>query len=314
VTVPPVASALAPASRVTTIETIEILGVDLLDQHRALVEDLRRQARSLGLEFGWHYLLDLTWIISRLGPVSGKRIMDAGAGKGMLQWYLAHQGAEVISVDRTSRAALPLRFRSRVHVEGLRHGDLLSIQQAFLYNLRDRSIPLRQRAAGALAQAPYLPWLFVRQPGAGRVVIYNQDLATLVDLADNSLDAVVAMSALEHNTPQGLVKVVRELMRVLKPGGVLLGTLCAARDQDVWHAPSSGWCYTDASLRGLFDLPADLPSNYDRYDALFASLRDCAELRDNLAGFYFHSADNGMPCGKWDPQYQPVGVCKIKGS
>ena len=37
-----------------------------------------------------------------------------------------------------------------------------------------------------------------------------------------------------------------------------------------------------------------------------------AELRDNLASFYFRSGDNGMPWGKWDPQYQPVGVCKVK--
>ncbi len=101
-------------------------------------------------------------------------------------------------------------------------------------------------------------------------------------------------------------------MRVLKPGGLLLATLCAARDQDWCHDASSGWCYTDASLRRLFNLPESAPSNYARYDELFTSLKNCAELRDNLAAFYFHSGDNGMPWGKWDPQYQPVGVCKIK--
>ena len=35
-------------------------------------------------------------------------------------------------------------------------------------------------------------------------------------------------------------------------------------------------------------------------------------VRDNLARFYFQSGDNGMPWGKWDPQYQSVGVRKIK--
>jgi len=74
-------------------DQIEILSVELLDQHRSTVLALRRLARSLGLEFGWHYLLDLTWIISLLGPVKGKRILDAGAGTGVLQWYLAEQGA-----------------------------------------------------------------------------------------------------------------------------------------------------------------------------------------------------------------------------
>jgi ubiquinone/menaquinone biosynthesis C-methylase UbiE len=106
--------------------------------------------------------------------------------------------------------------------------------------------------------------------------------------------------------------VVDELMRVLKPGGALLATLTAGRDQDWWHSASSGWCYSDASLRKHFKLPAETPSNYAQYDELFARLKDCAELRDNLARFYYQSADKGMPKGVWNPEYQPVGVCKIK--
>jgi SAM-dependent methyltransferase len=146
------------------------------------------------------------------------------------------------------------------------------------------------------------------------VAIYNQDLAQLVDLPDNSLDAVVAVSALEHNSQESLPGVVSELMRVLKPGGALLATLNAARDRDWWHEPSKGWCYTEPSLRRLFSLPPHASSNYAQYAELFADLVGCAELRDNLAAFYFRSGENGMPWGKWDPQYLPVGVCKVKQS
>lgn len=295
-------------------ENTEILSVELLDQHRSLVEALKRLASSLGLEFGWHYLLDLTWIISQLGEIKGKHILDAGAGTGLLQWYLALNGAEVISVDRMSRADLPLRFRSRFQVQGLRSEDLLPASQVIGQNIAihatgKRAISPLKRILLRLRDVYYL----VKRPSApGRVVIYNQDLADLQLIADNSLEAVVAVSALEHNTPEGLQAVVKEIMRVLKPGGVLLATLCAGKDQDWWHAPSSGWCYTDASLRRLFDLPADTPSNYACHDELLAALRDCAELRDNLASFYKQSDQNGMPWGVWNPQYQPVGVCKIK--
>ena len=142
--------------------------------------------------------------------------------------------------------------------------------------------------------------------------MYNQDLKNLTHIPDDSMDAVVAVSALEHNQPPGLVQVVKELMRVLKPGGVLLATLGAARDQDWFHEPSSGWCYTESSLRNIFNLSKNVPSNYEAYDRLFSELRDCSELRDNLASFYFKSGDNGMPWGVWDPKYQSVGVCKIK--
>ncbi len=87
-------------------EKIEILSTRLIDENRFTVESLKKLAKSLGLEFGWHYLLDLTWIIQNLGQVNGLKIMDAGAGTGVMQWYLASQGAEVLSVDRGSRASL----------------------------------------------------------------------------------------------------------------------------------------------------------------------------------------------------------------
>jgi len=291
-------------------EKIEILPVSLLDDHLPTVVALRRLARELHIELGWHYLLDLTWITHHLGPVNARRIMDAGAGTGLIQWYLAEAGAEVISVDRASRANLPLHFRRRFRVQGLRPSDLTPYGQVLRDNLAGPAAP----AAKAKSQAYELASLAELRRSPGRVVLYNQDLKNLESIPADSLDAVVAVSALEHNSPEGLRQVVIELMRVLKPGGTLLATLCAASEEDRYHNPSQGWCYTDASLRRLFDLPDDTPSNYARYDALFAALKDCNELRSNLARFYSRSGDNGMPWGKWDPQYQPVGVCKIKGA
>jgi len=295
-------------------EKIEILSIDLLDQNRTTVEALKRLSRSLSLELGWHYLLDLTWILQNLGPVVNRRMMDAGAGVGVLQWYLAQQGAEVISVDRASRAELALRFRSRSRAQGLRKTDLIPVHHMLLKDFsREASGPFYRRwVMRGMIIARDLLWLMHRPHRTGQVWIYNQDLASMSDIPENSLDAVVSVSALEHNTAQGLKRVIEEIMRVIKPGGVLLATLAAARDQDWFHEPSSGWCYTEASLRQLFDLSDAPPSNYSRYDELLKALRNCAELRDNLARFYSHSDKNGMPWGKWDPSYQPVGICKQK--
>lgn len=295
------------------MERIEILSVDLLNRHRPLVEDLKQLAKRLGLEFGWHYLLDLTWMISWLGDVRGKKIMDAGAGTGVLQWYLANKGAVVYSVDRGSRANLPWRFRRWVKVRGLRADDLASPITALgqvLLNpapMKTRLGAARQMVQGSWRAAPSL-----NNKSQGMVWIYNQDLRQLQDIADASLDAVVALSALEHNPPQELPSVVQELMRVLKQGGFLLATLGAARDKDWFHEPSQGWCYSEKTLRDAFDLPEDVPSNYDQYDELFEQLRNCNELKENLARFYFRSGNNGMPWGVWDPQYQSVGVIKVK--
>lgn len=289
-------------------EKIEILPVSLLGQHRSKVIALKRLARKLGIEFGWHYLLDLTWVLNHLEIGEGNYIMDAGAGTGIVQWYLAEQGVEVLSVDRESRAYLPLRFRLRYRVKGKREQDLSTIAGSIEYNAN--------RGNGFLGKLDVVVKEVARAgiplPRKGQVVIYNQDLIRLVDVPDKSLDAVVAVSSLEHNSLQSMKGVVEELMRVLKPGGVLLATLGAASDEDWFHEPSQGWCYTDHSLRRIFGLPTGVFSNYGQYNDLFAALRACSELKDNLASFYAQSGDNGMPWGVWDPQYQPVGVCKVK--
>ena len=292
-------------------EKIEIPSVDLLDRQRDVVNKLWDVSRATRVEPGWHYLLDLAWIAENLGPVEGKQILDAGAGMGLMQWYLIESGAaEVISADRGNRYDLPLVMRTRYKVRGLRQSDLGSAWNVLKGNVSRASgfgkIVYFLRGLVALVMI-VLPKRF-----SGRVLIYNEDLTCMPDIPDNSLDAVVAVSALEHNSPEGLQKVVAEIMRKLKPGGKLLATLCAGKDKDWFHEPSHGWCYTDATLRRLFDLPDDTPSNYARYDELLNSLKNNTELREKLAKIYFQSGENGMPWGKWDPQYQPVGVCKVK--
>ncbi|MBW8010243.1 MAG: class I SAM-dependent methyltransferase [Chloroflexi bacterium] len=292
-------------------ESIEVLSVDLLDELRPVVLQLQELARSLNTDIGWHYLLDLTWIIKHLQPKPGQRILDAGAGTGIMQWFLAQEGVEVLSVDRRGRENLDLHYQLSFPVIGLRKQDLSSKISAVRAQLR--------QPATALIKVKQQLWnlvTFIRnllpRPISGKVYIYNQNLKTLDDIEDDSQDAVVSVSALEHNAPDELGEVVAELLRVLKPGGKFLATLGAGRDEDWFHELSGGWNYSEASLREIFELDEGVPSNYEQYDELFTDLQDCAELRENLASFYFLSENNGMPWGKWDPKYIPVGVCKVK--
>ena len=296
-------------------DKIEILPVTLLDSERSTVVDLQRLAGRMKLEFGWHYLLDLTWIIRQIEIISGASIIDAGAGTGIMQWYLADQGAKVFSVDRESRARLPRRFRRHFKVEGLREEDLAleNVRVGGIAGINQRSL---KKTVSELIDVIQTSASQKSDPRGGdrigQVIIYNQDLENLVDIPTNSVDAIVAVSSLEHNSPDGLKLVIAELMRVLKPGCAIFATLGAARDRDWFHAPSNGWCYSEGTLRDLFHLSPNTKSNYDQYDDLFETLQKNKELEENLAAFYVKSGDNGMPWGNWDPQYQPVGVRKIK--
>jgi SAM-dependent methyltransferase len=301
-------------------DALELLSVSLLNEERPTVTDLKALADALAIGLGWHYLLDLVWILRRLGPVPST-VLDAGAGTGILQWYLADRGWHVLSVDRMSRRKLPPKFRARYRLSGLRADDLAAARRRPRTPTRPIIRRVR-RALRALGVVLHRDGRRLVAPGptegltaglsTGDVVIYNEDLRSLTEIEDGSIDEVVSVSALEHNTPEDLPLAIAELMRVLKPGGRLIATTSASGGADWFHEPAQGWCYSEATLRRTFDLPASVVSNYDRYDELMATLRANGELRDNLAGLYFKSGDNGMPWGRWDPRYMAVGVCKVK--
>ncbi|HLG19534.1 MAG TPA: class I SAM-dependent methyltransferase [Bdellovibrionota bacterium] len=282
------------------MDSIEIPSVALLEQHHLQVEEIRSICKALQIPLGWHYLLDLVWTHNKLQPKSGMVVLDAGAGYGPMQWWLAAKGVSVVSVDRSNRSVPPTRFRDWTILKGLREEDLTKASRWIdwkksMWNLFGKA-PCRRNDAS----------------DRGTVSFYHQDLTSLRDLPSNSFDAIVSISALEHNAPNLLREIVTELLRVLQPGQPLLATLHAAKERDWFHEPSKGWCYTEGSLRKLFRLEPGATSNYHEYDFLMQNLRDSAELRKNLDPVYFQSGRSGMPWGVWNPEYQPVGIMKIK--
>jgi len=294
-------------------QKIEILSVELLDNQRSTINEFKNLSYALGnYPFGWHYLLDLSWIIKQLESnlLYDKLVLDAGAGTGFIQWYLAEKGATVYSVDRFSRAYLPFYFRRRYHVYGLHPEDLLPLRK--ILSPFDKSVKLKEKLNSVFRSSR---GVFCHLPSGyapGKIVLYNHNLENLVDIPTNSIDFIVSVSALEHNSPKDLMNIIDELMRVLKPGGKLIATLCASKENDWFHEPSKGWCYTDDTLRSLFKLSADTQSNYFEYDKLMNLIINCKELKENLSIKYKLSMNNGLPGGKWDLVYQPVGIVKIK--
>jgi SAM-dependent methyltransferase len=293
---------------------LRLLSVDLLAQEASLVSEFREKSRQLGLGVGWHYLLDLSWAAHALRPKAGMWVLDAGGGVGLMQWWLADRGVDVLSVDREQRRELALKLRTRHSVAGWREGDLDPLPTLGWHNLLPPRSPLRwHRYPQKLKDC----WALARArrgqaPRSGTVYISRQDLSALRYVDDESMDVVVSISALEHNSLEDLPKCVSELLRVLKPGGRLIATVGAAKERDWFHEPSKGWCLTEPTLRRVFSLPDGCPTNFADYDAILEGVRACDALRVNLDRRYFLSGDNGMPWGIWDPKYLPVGIMRAK--
>jgi len=286
-------------------------------QNSLLVNDFRILSKTLGKGLGWHYLLDLVWCAKQLNVQIGDKVLDAGAGWGLIQFWLAEQGIDVISADRKKRKNVPQNFTNKYLFKGYRKGDLIPEFREFLPSRSPRkwiNYPQKLKSKMVtLYKILFVPPLSSKTGyKKGIISIYNQDLRFLRDIKDNSLDWIVSISSLEHNNPEDLIICLKELERIAKPGAKLTATLCASKGKDWFHEPSGGWCFTEATLQNLFGFSrSDLNSNFSDFDVIFDSIVNCHVLRENLSDFYFQSGDNGMPWGVWDPKYIPVGIVKV---
>jgi hypothetical protein len=128
-------------------------------------------------------------------------------------------------------------------------------------------------------------------------------------LATGEFDAVVSVSALEHNHPANIPAVMRELRRVAVHGAPLLLTISAsAADTSGVHAPSLSWLLTEREIAALYGLRQGYASDFPQRAEPARRLADSPRLRRWLALFYSARSDNGMPSGCWHPAYLPVGL------
>jgi len=322
----------------TTQEEIEILGIELFETHEVEMNIVKQFKEYFAAEFGWHYYLDLAWIIRQVrGIPKGALILDAGAGSGLLQYILAELGYNVISTDFTNRT-LCGKYRQRYgkvlhylnsqdrifdnrytrHLRGSPASSVRSKSTIFsgLFSKKDKSID----PVSMIEKNIYIPQggqaVLLKgdaERNCGRIFMYNCDLRDMPLLPDSYVDGVVSVSALEHNDHVDFEKCMDEILRVTKPSGRLFMTVSASLSEDWFHEPSKGWCYSEATLKRLFRLPEGVASNFSIKDEFFNELRqEGNELYKRLDSVYFKSGDNGMPWGKWDPKYLPVGICKIK--
>jgi SAM-dependent methyltransferase len=311
---------------------IEILDPDLIERYPERLREIDRWRAALRLSLGWHYCLDLIWIMESLkqaGLPRGAWILDAGAGQGLLQFLLASGGFNVLSLDFTERV-LPKRaqrffaFERQTHALAGRdhpyreflHGRGRAMPAAGLRALRFAARhPLRAfelAAAYAHASAFEVRQLARRSGAYGKIVYALGDFRRLEGIRDASIDGIVSLSALEHGSRGEIAQALQEFKRVLKPAGGMFLTVSAAKDRDWFFEPCRGWCFCEDTLKALFDLK-QAKSNFDCYEAYFEKLKRSSALQRRIAPAYYLSGENGLPWGRWQPLYQPVGIVRGKG-
>jgi 2-polyprenyl-3-methyl-5-hydroxy-6-metoxy-1,4-benzoquinol methylase len=275
--------------------------------------------RTRRTQIGWHYVMDLAWLHSVVDAWPRQaRILDAGGGRGPLQFLLAEMGFDVVNVDLHHEPPRP-EEAERYAIEQVRLGE--HGEQAYVRHLIAQQ-PSRTGAGGRLREGALATaarrWLHRRRHERwrrsaglanvrrGRITQVQADLTGMPHVATGSFEAVVSLSSLEHIPIGQLDAALAEIGRVVVPGGAIaITTSASASDQSWFHEPSKGWCFAAADLERRFDAS---DASTQSAATVLQNYRDNAFLRGNLASFYARSGDNGMPWGRWEPAYVPVAI------
>lgn len=142
--------------------------------------------RSKRPKLGQNFLADPSYaekIISALGDISNKRVIEIGAGQGVLTDLLVRRAGRVISIelDRVLSAQLRMRYSAQPNVEVL-EGDILKIDFANVLGPRPGAL------AGVTPRAPE------RVPVVGNIPYYiTSDILLRLFLSHRFFDCIVLM-------------------------------------------------------------------------------------------------------------------------
>lgn len=306
---------------------LELIPVQLIKNNPDKLAFIDKVVKDLNLIVGWHYILDVIWILKQIEEQQlplGSTILDAGGGYGIIQFCLTRLKYKVISVDFADRQPTIkmlkhfqivdsdnikkkfqhdyLKFQkkntSSYMVQTAKKLKAISLKSSSMWPQRLRNFIYVKTVSKRSAKNDLCPMIF-----------HKADLQDMRCISTNSIDAVVSISVVEHNSQNQVIKVMSELKRVLKNGNPMFITTCSSEKEDWFHEASNGWVYSEKSLHNLFLNSCEkFKSNFSNYNQLMNELRTSDELKSWLHPVYFKSANNGMPWGVWDPKYYPVGL------
>ncbi len=273
-------------------------------------------------QVGWHYVVDLVWIYSKAKNWPRNfRVLDAGGGNGPTQFLLAEMGFTVTNIDlvlRKPKARIRDRYQMSFETVAsyqdtpyVEHLESVYIKQRLLRGLRRAVNEFTLYQYFSIKKYCRIHDEWRRSIGAtsplGRLDWKRANLCDVPEISSSIFDAVVSLSSLEHIPIELLPKAWAEIMRMCRSDAKMAITTSATEKIDTWfHSPSKGYCFSEADLLAIFGaLPGQGSSSGG---AILEKYQKCSFLEKNLANFYHKSGENGMPWGKWEPKYFPVGL------
>ncbi|MDJ0688876.1 MAG: class I SAM-dependent methyltransferase [Xenococcaceae cyanobacterium MO_188.B32] len=273
-------------------------------------------------QIGWHYITDITWIYSKVKqwPRSFK-ILDAGGGRGPVQFLLAEMGFHVTNIDmvlfeppiaycrryQTSLKTLP-SFEPTAYKEFLYTAGGYNSFNGKLKKFIKKT-PFYKSWSSQKYATPHDRWrssVNLSNIPLGSIQWRIGNLCKMPEIPSGYFDAVVSLSAWEHIPNEFLDAALAEIRRVLKPNARWAVTTSGTEQSSTWwHEPSQSNCFSVIDLEKYFGAKS---LDSQKPEEILDKYRQCSYLKDNLAEFYKRSGQYGMPWGIWEPKYIPVGL------
>ena len=319
-------------------DKIELLGTELLkDKNKLKIID--HWLGIMNWPNGWHYDLDIVWAlryIEQLNLPKGATIIDAGAGLGITQFILASYGYNVISLDFADRqvprftknifivekASHDLKGYTHEYMEFMNYGQKQVVNEkkkrgfnSFLKKMISPkrfglNIYIAKNLFKKILNLRYIFELMRDHSGFGKITFLRGTFNN-IPLSDNTADALISISAFEHNTYEDMPSSIGEFMRVVKNGAPAFITTSASEKQDWYFKPPKAWNFSRNTLSSWFDISEE--SVTFNYREVFENVIHSKILEKRIPLSYKLNADNGLPYGRLsDAQYLPVGIIKVK--
>jgi ubiquinone/menaquinone biosynthesis C-methylase UbiE len=297
-------------------DEFEILSTELLNDKYAKKE-VYYWIKMFAAAVGWHYPLDLIWQYKKIKALNlpkGSIILDAGAGYGVMQYILAGNGYNVISVDFLKRKK-PLLHSYIFKISNEEDKNLESdYTEHLIKNSKFKFSKVFNKLKLILVNSSILFYLngLLNKKNYGSIKFIQADFKDLSSIPSNYVDAIVSTSAVEHNpSHESLKKGISEFNRVLKPNSAMFITTSFTNKDCVFDKPSKGYLYDEKTLLNIFNL-VNYESNLSEYSTAFKKIHSCSFLKKNIPYYYKDNPNCGLPYGIWNPYYLPIGVVKWK--
>lgn len=257
------------------ISSFDTLSPKFLFSFKKNLNEIRYWSMVLNRPNGWHYDLDIIWILNKLNEYKikpGDWILDAGAGQGLLQFFLASKGYNIISYDYSERKIL---YRAKNIFNISYKNDQSNYKHEYMSHIKyapenkniNDLIAYFNNCGLKLFLKNIFRWFrgyfyfileskFINKSSYGKIIMFRGSFQEISN-SDFNVQAIVSLSAIEHCNKEEIPDCLDKIFKKSPNGPMLITTSVHSEKEDKYEDYFKSWTFGIKSLLDLFNVKID---------------------------------------------------------